>query len=231
LWALGAHRLLCGDSTNAADVARLMGGVEASACITDPPYGINWQTQYASTFGETHLGKRRNWALIKGDTQPFDPAPLLRYKSVVLWGVNNYPSSLPPGSLLVWNKRLPDGRAFLADAEAAWMKGGRSVHLFDFVWQGFSRSKPKESHYHPTQKPIPLMVWCLEKSKAGATVYDPYCGSGPVLLACERTGRACYGCEIDPGYCDTVIARWEAETGQRATLLDTSCPLRSETTA
>lgn len=227
LWQLGRHRLLCGDGVDAREMARLFDGVKPSACITDPPYGMAWNadhSRFTDNHHPEHLARyghlRRKLKAVHGDMQPFDPSPLLAYKRVVLWGMNNYAALLPPGSLLIWNKRLPDGRAFLADGEAAWMKGGRGVYIFDFVWQGYYRGKPKEAHHHPTQKPVPLMEWCIEKAKAGETVYDPYCGSGPVLLACERTGRACYAAEIEPPYCDVILHRWEQETGQQAVLIE-----------
>jgi DNA modification methylase len=152
---------------------------------------------------------------------------LLSFHHVVLWGANNFANRLPGGSLLVWDKRHSNGTAYVSAAEVAWMRGGHSVHLYSLTWQGFVRGS-QEPHLHPTQKPIALMEWCLMKCKAGTAVYDPYAGSGPVLLACERTDRVCYATEIDPHYCDVTLRRWELATGQHAVLLDRRTPARKE---
>lgn len=223
LWQLGRHRLLCGDATCADDVARLMWGVKVGACITDPPYGIAHKIDYSHISGGVGYGHlRRNWGQhLASDTKPFDPTPLLRFRTLVLWGANFYAGKLPIGTWLAWDKRLPDGRALWADAELAWMRGGKGVYIFAHMWQGFTRANKRyEPNLHPTQKPIALMEWCMEKAKAGQRVFDPYCGSGPVLIACERTGRTCYGIEIEPHYCDITLRRWEQATGQTAILLD-----------
>ena len=80
--------------------------------------------------------------------------------------------------------------------------------------------KPSRNAYHPTMKPIELMGKCvINSSKKGDVVIDPFLGSGSTLLACERTGSVCRGVELDPHYCDVIIARWEDETGEKAVLL------------
>lgn len=216
LWQLGRHRLLCGDATRVDDVARLMGGVKVGTCITDPPYGIAFNTNYHRFTGG--VAKTRNWLVpITGDTQPFDPRHLLRFTIVVLWGANCYSERLPRGSWLVWDKRFKNGKAFLSDGEVAWMNRGHGVYIHSITSQGFIRPEPIT---HPTQKPIALLEWCMEKAKAGQRVYDPYLGSGTTLIACERTGRVCYGMEIEPRYCDIILRRWEQATGQTAILLE-----------
>ena len=69
---------------------------------------------------------------------------------------------------------------------------------------------------HPTQKPVELMEWCIEKTQG--TILDPFLGSGSTLIACEKTGRKCYGMELDPKYCDVIVKRWEDFTGKKAEL-------------
>lgn len=220
LWQLGKHRVLCGDATSLEDVARLMGGVDVDSCITDPPYGIKWDSDHTRFTKDTRVwGRYRTRAPIANDSRPFNPDHLLRFRRLVLWGANNYAADLPAGSWLVWDKRHASGKAFLADGEAAWMRGGRGVYIHSHTWQGLIRKIP-EPFLHPTQKPIALMEWCMSKAKAGAAVFDPYCGSGPALMACERTGRACYAIEIEPHYCDVILRRWEQSTGQHAILLE-----------
>lgn len=220
IWACGAHRVLCGDSTDAEAVARLLAGARVSACVTDPPYGVKWRTNYRQRFTGGLSDKRRNWPRVTGDAAPFNPEHLLGmgFKRLVLWGANCYSDRLPRGSWLVWDKRFKNGKAFLADAEVAWMNRGHGVYIHSLTQQGFVR--PEREIWHPTQKPIALLEWCLEKVGAGVTVYDPYCGSGTMLLACERTHRRCYGVEIEPGYVDVALHRWEQATGHTATLLE-----------
>src|SRR6185437_12717570 len=213
LWQLGKHRLLCGDATCAEDVARLLGGVQIGACITDPPYGVSWNTDYRRFNGSVE----RNYLRVANDHKPFDPRPLLRFRSVVLWGANCYPSNLSTGSVLVWDKRWKSGKSFLTDGEVAWMNRGHGTYIYTLAASG---SHFPDTRFHPTQKPVALNEWCMEKAKAGQRVYDPYLGSGTTLIACERTGRTCYGMEIEPHYCDIILRRWEQATGQTAIFLE-----------
>lgn len=208
LWVIGGkHRLLVGDCTDGANVGRLMGGEKVTACVSDPPYGIGFDTDYTRFTVQRHHNINHGGS-IKGDDKPFDPAPFLEYKTIVLWGANCFSSRLPLGTWLVWDKRFDNGEAWLADAEVAWMKGGSGVYIYKETTQGFVRSEPV---MHPTQKPVGVMQWCIEKSKAAGTVYDPFLGSGTTLVAAHRLGRTCYGCEIDLKYADVILRRAEAE--------------------
>lgn len=108
----------------------------------------------------------------------------------------------------MWDKRFANGKALLSDAEIAWVKGGHGVYIHAETTQGFLRAEPAE---HPTQKPLSVMQWAIEKSKAGPVVYDPFLGSGTTLIAAHRLGRTVYGCEIEPRYADVVLGRAEAE--------------------
>jgi len=215
VYRLGDHRLMCGDSMDEKSLARLLKGTEASACISDPPYGIDWDTDHTRFTGGVSPG-RKNRTRIANDAVPFDPKPWAGYKSVVLFGANFFASSLPVGTWLVWDKRFKNGEAFLADAEVAWMKGGKGVYIHSITSQGFVRP---EKTQHPTQKPIALMEWCIEKAKAGDTVLDPFGGSGSTLIACEKLQRRCFMMELDPAYCDVIIERWEKYTGRQAKLV------------
>jgi len=205
------HRLLCGDSTSESDVARLMDGGKADACISDPPYGIGFDTDY--TRFTIQSGKNKKHKPIYGDDKPFDPTPYLDFDAVVLWGSQYFAEHLPIGTWLVWDKRFSNGKAWLSDAELAYMKGGTGVYVYSVTSQGFVRPEKIE---HPTQKPIELIAWCIEKAKAGKMIFDPFLGSGTTLIACEQLNRKCYGMEIDPLYCDVVVKRWENLTGEKA---------------
>jgi len=79
--------------------------------------------------------------------------------------------------------------------------------------------RPAASRDHPTMKPVELIRRCLlNSSKEGFRVLDPFCGSGSTLVACELMGRRGYGMEIEPSYCDVAVARFEALTGEKASL-------------
>ena len=194
------------------------------AVVTDPPYGIGWDTNYK--FGIENSSApyaknmvRRGHAKIMNDDRDFDPSPFLHFPIVVLWGCNYYLDKLPAGGLFIWDKRAKDGKAFMSEAEAAWCSRRGAVKLFSHCWQGFSRASENSQHYHPTQKPVALMAWCMERAKipVGATVLDPFMGSGTTGVACVQTGRNFIGIEIDPGYF-AIAQRRIAEAQQQIPL-------------
>lgn len=215
LYILGQHRVLCGDNSIPENIERLFAGEKPEACISDPPYGINFDTDYTRITHKSIQAQEKNYPKVRNDDKEFDPRPYLNYKSVVLFGANYFAEHLPIGTWLVWDKRHSNGTAWLSDAELAWMKGGTGVHIKSITCQGFVRPERAE---HPTQKPIELMAWCIEKSKAGELIFDPFLGSGTTLMACEQMNKRCFGCEIEPKYVDVIIRRWEKMSGLKAVL-------------
>jgi DNA methylase len=136
----------------------------------------------------------------------------------VWWGGNFYAHALPPSSCwLVWDK---ENTACFADAELAWTNQTTAVRIFQHQWNGLMRDSERgEKRVHPTQKPVALAEWCLEKYGEGSdVVLDPLFGSGMSLIACERLGKRWRGMELVPEYVDVALARWEAATGRQATL-------------
>ncbi len=215
LWQIGKHRLLVGDSTNANDVARLMAGERADACISDPPYGINivGSNGTAGNFPGTNAPRLQAVPII-GDDKPFDPSHLLDIADVIiLWGGNHYADKLPPSSKwLVWDKK--DGafkESDLGDCELAWTNMNGAARLLHHTWQGMYRAGEGErsARLHPTQKPVDLMTWCIEQSsiEANAIVIDCYGGSGTTMVACEQLGRQCRMMELEPKYCAVILER------------------------
>ena len=171
------------------------------AVITDPPYGMNNNNDYARfTIGpNSHGSSTREYAPTIGDDCQFDPTPWLEFEHVVLWGCNHYAAQLPVGTTLVWIKRNTAAfGSFLSDAELAWMKGGHGV----YCRKDLSNNAIARERVHPNQKPVTLMEWCLDKAKVpqGATVLDPYMGSGSTGIACVNTNCNFIGIEIDPDY-------------------------------
>lgn len=178
--------------------------------MTDPPYGINHKSG-GNNAGKWHKVRHHGHRII-GDAVPFDPSHLLALNvPCVMWGANFFADKLPGSGWLVWDKRRGiEGMEFnRSDSELAWISGKKTVVTFRHLWHGICRDSEVGKHLHPTQKPVALMKWCLDQLKVpeGATVLDPYCGSGPVGIACVQTGRNFIGIEIDPGYCDIARKR------------------------
>lgn len=217
LWLLGEHRLLCGDSTKAEDVARVVDGEKLGSMLTDPPYGIAVVGRNGK-IGADKLAKTNTYRPVHGDDRPFDPAHLIEAAPVVvLWGANHYADKLPPSSgWVVWDKREGMTSNAFADVELAWTNQSRPARLFAHMWSGMIKKGESERRCHPTQKPLALMAWLMREYGTDGIVGDWYLGSGTTLIAAEQLGRKCYGLEIDPGYCDVIVARWEKLTGKKA---------------
>jgi hypothetical protein len=191
--------------------------IEADAVISDPPYGMDWNPTTTRFSGGNNPGQRsagrNDHAKVLDDDKAFNPSPWLDYPAVVLFGSNHFGQRLPVGTTLVWLKRLDGGfGSFLSDAELAWMKGGHGV----YVKRDLSMNGETATRCHPCQKPVTLMAWCMERAKVpqGATVLDPYAGSGSTVIACLRTGRNCIAIEKDPTYFAVMVERVKRELSQ-----------------
>lgn len=190
------------------DVLRGLPAECVDAVITDPPYGMAWDT-VTTRFSGGHNPARRNGGRnddrpVLNDDRLFDPSPWLAFPRVVLFGSNHFGQRLPVGTTLVWLKRQPHAfGAFLSDAEVAWMKGGHGVYCH------LDQSMNAETwdRQHPTQKPIGLMRWCIRKAKVppGGLILDPYGGSGTTAVAAVLEGCRAILIEKDPTY--AAIAR------------------------
>jgi site-specific DNA-methyltransferase (adenine-specific) len=192
------------------------------AIVSDPPYGMKWNTDGTRFTGGYEGGARHNgegirqWSDIESDDQPFDPTPWLKFRKVILFGSNHYAARLPVGTTLVWLKKADHlFGTFLSDAEIAWMKGGYGVYVFRKQFPPPSRVKEggiKGKAAHPTQKPIALMRWCIEKLKIAprSTILDPYMGSGSTGVAAIQLGFNFIGIELDPSYCEIAQRRIDA---------------------
>lgn len=178
--------------------------------VTDPPYGMKWNTD-STRFSGGQLGHRTrreqgrsDWKAIENDDRPFDPLPWPTFPKVILWGANHFAARLPVGTTLVWLKKL-DGAfgTFLSDAEVAWMSGGHGIYCRRDL--SMNHATGTVQRLHPTQKPVGIMEWCV--SKTDGSILDPYMGSGTTGVACVKLGRKFIGIEIDPGFFDIACAR------------------------
>lgn len=173
---------------------------KADAIISDPPYGMNYDTN-----GNRFTLGGRSLPLVRGDNVPFDVLPWSEYQWSVLWGFNHFPSNLSRGGALVWLKRSDAAFGqFLSDAEVAWVKGTQGVYAYRDIQHTIACRRT-----HPTEKPVGLMMWSIEKSGAtkDAIILDPYLGSGSTLRAAKDLGRKAIGIEIEERYCEIAAKR------------------------
>ena len=184
--------------------------------ITDPPYGINLDTGYADRKRGVKCGSN-NYAPIYGDNKPFDPAHLLRFRKKLLFGANHYCSRLSGSpSWIVWDKRAGMAINDQADCEMAWSDFGGPARLFTHLWNGMLKdSERDERRVHPTQKPVKLFQWIIDKyTQPSDVILDPYCGSGSCLVAAQLCERKWIGIEIEPSYVKIAQERIDAEMAQ-----------------
>lgn len=188
---------------------------KVDAVVTDPPYGINLNTDNRRFSGGNvaSIAKRGNnigsadGKRIIEDDKAFDPSFLVDLPGVkIVWGWNNYPDKLPRGACLVWLKRNDDAfGSFLSDAELAWMSKGHGV----YCRRDLSNAAIANDRVHPTQKPVSLMKWCLDFVPKAQTILDPFMGSGTTGVAAVQMGRDFIGIEREAKYFDIACKRIE----------------------
>lgn len=219
VYQLGRHRVMCGDSTKIEDVEKLMDGKKADMVFTDPPYGMNLDTDYTKM---GNVGKKHD-AVIADNVQ-FNASQLLSMfsycKEIFLWGADYYVETLGRqypnlGSWVIWDKYSDSDRAGLLDGrfgstfETCWSKTAHKREIARVLVTTDYTARGDETRVHPTQKPVQLGQWFFKRwGKAGDTVVDLFLGSGSTLIACEQTNRTCYGMELDPKYVDVIRKRY-----------------------
>lgn len=241
LWVLGDHRVLCGDSTKAEDVGRLMNGAKAEMMVTDPPYGVKLDQSWRDkALGDKAMGAGNKnvvanddrsdwtevWKLFTGDVAYVWHAG--KFSDVVMASLRN--ASFEVCQQLIWNKSVmvmgrsdyhfkhePCWYAVRKGRSHGWIGDRKQTTVIDakspnHIMSGSDEDKTE----HPTQKPAECMAYLMKNHKGSA--YDPFLGSGTTLIAAEQLGRKCYGMEISPAYCDVIVQRWEKLTGNKATL-------------
>ena len=277
IWLLGPHRLICGDSTDAATIERLTAGVPVDMILTDPPYNVDYSAKndMLNKVGKGNLKIRaiENDKLSDGNFYAF----LLQvYK-------NMYAAAKAGGTIyichadmksvnfingftevgfhlaqrLIWNKNFgvigrndyhwkhepilygwkPGAAHYFTDSRSEttviedkpdfnkMSKPELKAYIKQLLEQGppatvIDMDKPLRNADHPTMKPVKLMAYLIRNSsRPGEIVLDVFGGSGSTLMAAEQTGRTCYTCELDERYCDVIVKRWEAFTGEKAVKL------------
>lgn len=227
IWLLGRHRLVCGDSTLPDTYAKLMDGRRANLVLTDPPYNVNV---------EETAGKIQNDNMSDEDFYKFLFAAFVNMEqnmesdaSIYVFhadtqGLNFRRAFADAGFYLsgccIWKKNaLVLGRSpYQWKHEPClfgWKKGGKHQWYSDrkqtTVWE---YDRPKSSKEHPTMKPVALMAYPIQNScMSNCIVLDPFLGSGSTLIACEETGRICYGVELDEKFVDVIVKRYVEAVG------------------
>ena len=235
LWILGNHRLLCGDSTVATDVERLLGTVKPLLMVTDPPYGVDYDPAWRNKAGAAatkRTGKvlndnradwREAWALFPGDVAYVWHGAL----HAVVVAESLEAAGFNVRSQIIWAKdRLVLSRGdYHWQHEPCWYavkKTGKGHWAGDrkqtTLWQIAHRDQDADT-VHGTQKPVECMHRpILNNSSPGQAIYEPFMGSGTTLIAAETIGRVCLGIELNPAYVDVAVDRWQQFTGEPAVL-------------
>lgn len=225
LWQLGEHRLLCGDCTKPEDVDRVMGGQKAAVCLTDPPYGLGAKKASGKNSYDVYDDSRSSLEALASKW-----LPIAREVATVV--------CFSPGVTNAWI--YPEASWIMC-----WFYGGgqlRSSWGFN-CWQPFlcygkdpslgsgNGGRPDAvdmntpangaSIDHPCPKPTALWVWFIERLSFNRDdlFYEPFCGSGTTIIACEQLGRKCRAIEISPGYVAVTLQRFEDATGKKPTLV------------
>jgi DNA modification methylase len=233
VWQLGEHRLMCGDSTDAENVRILLDGQKADLCFTDPPYGVSYTG--GIQFKADGSVERNNREMIANDdidiyAQVFEVLKDFVNGPCYVWFADSKAASLYAAAekygeihaLLIWVK---NGGYGALDANYKqkhepclyWKPKGSTLNFIGAttettIWE---INKDGKNEYHPTQKPVALPAKAINNHKCDI-VLDLFGGSGSTLIACEQLHRKARLMELDPHYCDVIIARWEKLTGQKA---------------
>jgi DNA modification methylase len=241
LFALGDHRLLCGDATNPAHVARLLGSDRPLLMTTDPPYGVTYDAAWRHAYdpgARTAVGRVTNddrvdwraaWELFPGSVMYVWHAGLhagevatsivaagFELRAQIVWVKPNLVLSR---GAYHW-RHEPAFYAVRAGADANWLGDRTQTTVWDVPnLNAFGGDRTGENAVtgHSTQKPVRLFeIPLLNHTRRGDAAFDPFVGSGTALIAAEKTGRRCFALELEPRYVQVVIERWERFTSRTA---------------
>lgn len=241
IWQLGRHRLMCGDSTDTSQVAKLLGGTNIQLYLTDPPYNVAYGYNGAPT--EKH---RKDGLVVLNDKMEND-----KFEEFLTNAFNAANANMEKGASFYifhsdcysywFRKALLNTVDLELRENLIWVKNSMTLGRQDYQWRhepclygwkkGASHNwfsdrkqttvmefdRPTKSVEHPTMKPIPLFAYLIQNSsQEGWNVYDSFGGSGTTIMACEQLDRNGFSMELDPHYCDVIINRWETYTGKKA---------------
>lgn len=217
---IGEHRLLCGDSTDSDQVAKLMNGEKADMVLSDPPYGMFLNADYSSLNWGDRKGKKYDNVI--GDHEDFDPKLINTFfkhfdycNEMFLWGADYYFELLPDfkkGNYIVWDKTLQSNgdAGSNSEYELCWSRQKHKRVVLHFNWFRYFglQTQDTKTRVHPTQKPLEVNNHFIENySKEKDKIIDLFLGSGSTMVAAHQLNRKCYGMELDPKYCQVIVDR------------------------
>jgi len=240
LWELGKHRLMCGDSTLPDHKKKLIDVDEIDVMCTDPPYssgGFQEAGKHQGSIGTRRIdetsGKEYTPKIKMDDLSTRGYTKLIRSALYSLFFHNIYiftdwrmwdwtretieSSGYQVRAMIVWDK-LTAGLGIQWRGQHELICFGRAKETVTPAWfrGNVISAKRSGNKYHPTQKPIEVLAELIKTNLRNETVYDPFSGAGSTLITCEQLGKKCYSMEMDPTFCDIIIARWEALTNKKA---------------
>ena len=242
VWILGHHRLMCGSSTVQTDVDKLLAGQLPNTMITDPPYGVKYEASWrADAKGRKKTEREESSNLMNDDQADWYDAYVLFPGSVAyVWHASAFTDVVMDGlrrsgfevkQQIIWNKNIhalsrsdyhwkhePCWYAVKKGTDRNWL-GGRTQMT---VWDVATVQSEKDKTSHPTQKPVEIYMRSIKHhTNPGEYIYDPFGGSGTLIIACEKSMRRALSMELDPKFCDVIVRRWEKFSGKKAILEET----------
>lgn len=233
IWQLDEHRLMCGDSTDVNSIKKLMNDNKADLYLTDPPYNLSYEggtkdalkilndsmddnafrkfLKDAFYAADLVLKEGASFYIWHADSEGYNFRYAVNHcgwlmKQCLIWNKN---SMVMGGQDYQW-KHEPCLYGWKPGASHHWYSDRKQTTVLEF-------NRPIRNAEHPTMKPVELFAYQIQNSsQKGDIVLDSFGGSGTSIIACEQVNRKCYMIELDPHYCDVIIARWEHFTGKKA---------------
>ena len=220
---IGNHRLLCGDSTDADQIQKLIGNEKIDLVFTDPPYGIDvvqgksvGGSKSFGTVGGGKIVKAKEYSPIIGDDTTetakefYNACVSLGFENYIIWGGNYFTDFLNPSMCwIVWDK---ENTGNFADVELAWTSFDKAAKLYKWQWNGMIRKGDKQvegkTRIHPTQKPVGLFGEIFKDFNFNIC-FDGFLGSGSTMVSAHQIGKKCFGIEMDEKYCQLIIDRMQ----------------------
>ena len=244
IYRLGGHLLMCGDATDAADVGKLTGDVEADLWLTDPPYNVAYESSNGLTIENDDMSDSAFREFLKtaiGNVKArLKPGASFYIFHADSEGYNFrgacHDVSLQVRQCLIWKKNSlvlgrQDFKWIHEPVLYGWKEGAAHRWFSDFSQTTVMEfAKPRCNDVHPTMKPVEMLIYLLKNSsQRGDIVFDTFGGSGSTLIACEQTGRQCRIMELDEKYCDVIRKRWaEFKHGEGCNWVEKTPPAKPE---
>lgn len=242
IWTLGNHRIICGSSTEAPVVERLLDGARPHLMVTDPPYGVEYDPSWRTDAGINKKHQNVATGVVMNDDRADwrDAWALFTGEVAYVWHAGSFSPTVAESlavnefeirALIIWAKpSLVMGRGhYHHQHEPCWymVRKGRTGHwagdrkqttLWQIANMHSSQGNTDDGKTkHGTQKPVECMKRPIENNSShGQAVYEPFSGSGTTIIAAEMTGRFCYAVELNPSYVDMAVTRWQDFTGKKA---------------